>query len=72
MRKYKEIPISKFREVICFSVIFYSFFGGKLYYTGEFFGIKKIKQQRFKTEYLDFNEYNSSFFWREIYKWKTI
>lgn len=69
---YEEIKLNKYREVVCFSVFFFSFFGGKFYYTGHFFGIKSIKQQKFKIRKQYLNEYNYRLQWVKQYKWKTI
>lgn len=73
MDDYKEIKLNKFRTVVCYSVLFFSFFGGKFYYTGNFFGLKQIKQQRIKIKYRYFDDgwsYNNYIVTE--YKWQTI
>lgn len=72
MEDYQEIRLEKYRGVICFSVLFFSFFGGNFYYTGHFFSIKQIKQQKIKTRQSYLNEYNYTINWVKKYKWKTI
>ena len=70
--EYQEIKLENFRYVICFSVFFFSFFGRKFYYTGHFFGIKQIKQQKIKIRQQHLNEYNYRLQWVKQYKWRTI
>ena len=72
MEDYQEIKLNKFRHVICFSLFFFSFFAGNLYYTGHFFGIKRIKQQKVRIRQQYLNEYNYRLQWVKQYKWKTI
>ena len=72
MEDYQEIKLNVYRDVICFSVLFFSFFGGKLYYTGHFFGVKNLKQQKIKIRQQYLNEYNYRLQWGKKYKWKTI
>ena len=72
MEDYQEIKLNKYREVICFSVLFLTFFGGKFYKTNEFFGWTKVRQQKIKIRQQYLNEYNYRLQWVKQYKWRTI
>lgn len=72
MEDYQEIKLEKYREVICFSLLFFSFFGGKFWFTGHLFGWHKIRQEKIKIRQQYLNEYNYRLQWVKKYKWKTI
>lgn len=72
MEDYEEIKLNKYREVICFSVLFLTFFAGKFYKTNELFGWTKIRQRKIKIRQQYLNEYNYRLQWVKQYKWRTI
>ena len=69
---YQEIKLEKFRNVICFSLFFLTFFAGKFYRTNELFGWTKIRQQKIKIRQNYLDEYDYTINWVKTYKWKTI
>lgn len=70
MNDYEEIKLEKYRCVICFSVLFLTFFGGKFWFTDEIFGVKIIKQQKVKYRYTFLDEWDYQIKWRKFkYKW---
>lgn len=71
---YQEIKLEKFREVICFSVLFLTFFAGKFYRTNEIFGWTKIQQQKIKYRETYFDDgWSYMTYWGNWkYKWITI
>ena len=72
MEDYEEIKLNVYREVICFSLFFFSFFAGNFYKTNEFFGWTKVRQRKIKIRQQYLNEYNYRLEWVKKYKWRTI
>ena len=72
MEDYQEIKLEKFRNVICFSVLFLTFFAGKFYRTNELFGWTKVRQQKIKIRQNYLNEHTYTINWVKTYKWITI
>jgi hypothetical protein len=69
----EEIRLNKYRTIICFSVLFLTFFGGKFWFTDEIFGVKILKQQKIKYRYEYFNEFYYRNEWTKFrYKWQNI
>lgn len=73
MEDYQEIKLEKYREVICFSVLFLTFFAGKFWLTNEIFGVKILKQQKIKYRYTLLDEWDYQIKYSKFkYKWITI
>ena len=66
MEEYKEVKLKKYRTIICFSVFYLTFFGGKFYKTDEIFGWTNLRQQKVKYRRKYFNEF---YYQMEYTKW---
>lgn len=69
----EEIKLDKYRDVICFSLLFLTFLSGELIVTDEICGFCKIRQQKLKYRELYFNEWYYRNEWTKFkYKWVSI
>jgi hypothetical protein len=70
MEEYQEIKLEKYRTIICFSVLYLTFFGGKFYKTDELFGWTNLRQQKVKYRRKYFNEWYYQMEWTPWrFKW---
>jgi hypothetical protein len=71
---FQEIRLDKYREVISFSILYITFFGGKFHFTNEIYGKVKLKQRKIKTRYKWFDDgWTYQEYWSLWqYEWKTI
>jgi hypothetical protein len=70
MEDYQEIRLEKYRTIICFSVLYLTFFGGKFYKTDELFGWTNLRQQKVKYRIKYFNEFYYQMEWTPWrFKW---
>ncbi len=72
MKNYQEKKLKKFRNIVCFSFLFVSFFCGEFWFTGHLFGWHKIRQQKIKIRQQYLNEFNYQLEWYKRYEWRTI
>lgn len=69
----ETVKLDKYRQIVCFSFCFLTFFGGNLYITKEFCNFVTLKQQKIKERRSYFDEWNYQEVWDDwLYKWKTI
>lgn len=74
MEDYEEIKLEKYREVVVFSFCFLSFLSGELFFTKEFCGFVKIRQEKIKyrTTWFDDGWTYQEYWTRWKFKWIKI
>jgi len=74
MEDYQEVSLNKFREVIIFSFLFFTFLSGEIIRTNEFCSFVKIRQEKIKYRWLRFDDgWSYMFYWAGwLYKWRKV